>query len=102
MSTPSEPGPERSQGLVALGVVLGLIGSFFLPFLMTAVLYEQDSGLAYVVAMVSAFAPAAVGLVVLAVPRLRRAGVGLVLGLAVGAIVYAGSCATLLTATGEW
>lgn len=99
---PFEDDVERSGCMIGLGIVMGLIISFFLPFLMMGLFYERDSNLAYYASLASVFGPAALGVIVLAVPRLRRSAVGLVFGLAIGAIIFAGVCATLLIGTGGW
>lgn len=57
--------------------------------------YEQD--LSVVTWTLLALLPSvAIGALLLAVPAWRRAGAGFVSGLAFGAIIFAGACASLL------
>lgn len=78
---------------VALGVVAGVGLQLALGFILTVALMgtgRED------LAIWAIFVVAAVALVVMLVPRWRRAGAGMVLGLAVGSIVFAGICGAYL------
>lgn len=82
------------MGAVVGGVVLGLLLAFGYMVVAFFVAYASDpegdgSGVVWVALFA---APAVVGVLLLAVPRTRRAGSGFVLGLAVGFIVLSAVC----------
>lgn len=70
------------------GVVVGLVVSAVATFALSWLLADLTVGFWAAVAL-----PPLVGLVLLLVPRWRRAGAGFVLGLGVGGLVFAGVCA---------
>ena len=103
---PSEPErgttePEqRSVWLVLLGVVVGLVVAVVLPLLVLQNMLGSSQASDGVALWFAAFGPAILGLVVLLVPAWRRAGAGFVMGLAVGAVIFGGICATVATMGG--
>lgn len=87
---PPETPPDRpTTGAVIGGTVVGVIGGIVLAFIATALL-SNVSGDAPTIAMFGV--PVLVGIVLLAVPSLRRTGAGFVMGLGIGSIVSAGVC----------
>lgn len=85
--------PPAAFAVIA-GIVLGLVASVLLTLALVTLSSGAGAGpwFWFVVAL-----PPLVGVVVLLVPRWRRAGAGFVLGLAVGAIAFAGVCAGFIT-----
>lgn len=83
---------DRERRVIA-GVLLGLIASTV--FFWTTVPLAAGVGAPWVLVLVGVL-PLAVGVVALLVPSWRRAGAGLVLGLGIGSIVYAGGCVAVL------
>jgi riboflavin transporter FmnP len=85
-------------GNVIGGVVLGLVAAVGYMIVAFITAYGLDpsgsgSGVVWVLLFV---APAVVGAILLAVPRTRRSGAGLVIGLAVGLIVVPAMCVSPL------
>jgi hypothetical protein len=77
---------------VIAGIVLGLVASVVGSLALTSLL-SQWTPFAWAVLAV----PPLLGVIVLLVPQWRRVGAGFVLGLAVGAIAFAGVCAGFIT-----
>lgn len=88
--------------MVVLGAVLGILGTFVWMFL-TAVIGIQASfsgnetgeAVGWVMAVLF-MAPLVLAIVLLCVRRTRQAAAGFVMGLAIGAIVLAGFCGSLV------
>ena len=93
---PPQPTRRISAGMVILGLVLGSVGWLAL-FIATAALLDRffDVGSQPSAVAVSLFWMAA-GAALLIFPKTRQAGAGLLLGLSIGVIVWAGLCAALL------
>jgi hypothetical protein len=88
-----------SRGQVIGGVVLGLLLTFLANVALFVVLYSMAGENPWLNAV--PFLLPAIGVVVLLVPRWRRTGAGLLMGLAIGSIVFAGVCAAFLASTGQ-
>jgi Na+/proline symporter len=92
-------GPQSPKaGNVIGGVALGLVAAFVYMVVAIFTAYALDptgSGSGAVWVLLFA-APAVLGAVLLAVPRTRHAGAGLVIGLAVGLIVVPAMCVSPL------
>lgn len=86
---PAEQERVRPAGVVG-GIVVGLLMSFALPFVLGS-LIPTPLGLWLAVGLI-----ALAGVAALVVPRWRRVGAGFVMGLAIGAIVFAGVCGAFL------
>ena len=99
---PQDQGPdERDSRSVASGAVLGaLLGFFVLPtpiylFLSSVHPDYRDSDVYLGIAV-----PGVLGLLMLVRPRLRAAGAGVLLGLALGLVLGSGACLAYLGSTG--
>ena len=89
--------PDPPSGwAVFFGVLAGLLVGFVFPLILMNPLDRIFGGLPTVGFWLVALFPGILGVVVLLVPAWRRAGAGFVLGLAIGTIVFAGICATIL------
>jgi hypothetical protein len=92
---PDPPGyasDPPTTGAVVAGVGAGVLASVVLALVVTAVVPSGSTWGMWAAVLV----PPLLGLVLLLVPRWRRVGAGFVLGLGIGAIVFAGACAGLL------
>lgn len=94
---PPPPEPQRSGpragpviGGLVVGVIVGIVYIVAAFIVAYAVVSDGGSGAVWLLFVL----PAAVGVVLLAVPRTRRAGAGFVLGMAIGLIVFPAVCAT--------
>ncbi len=96
MSSSTQP-PASSQPIrvthVVLGVVLGVILTWAVQVLLTLALQAGPvvGGMPLILLL-----PAAVGIVLLLIPRGRQVGAGLLMGGAIGSIVGAGVCWVVL------
>jgi hypothetical protein len=96
---PDEPGRIRA-GLVVVGIIVGFVVTIvwiFLVFLL-AISQENAPGFPNWLGVVLLFLPLPVAVVLLCLRRTRQAAAGLVMGLAIGAIVFAGVCGSLIAA----
>jgi hypothetical protein len=75
---------------VVVGVVVGFLVSVAVPLVLGS-LIQTPLGLWLAVGLV-----ALAGIAALVVPRWRRVGAGFVMGLAIGAVVFAGVCGAFL------
>lgn len=88
---PEQPRESPQAGAVVGGLVLGLLLAFV--YMVVAVLATWSSlEVSTTIAVATFAAPAVVGVLLLVIPRTRRAGSGFVLGLAVGLIVLSAVC----------
>lgn len=90
-----DTGPQPTRpGAVLGGVVVGVLGAIFYLVVVGLALYSSGNDLdgTDLVSVIYLIAPAVVGIVLLLVPRTRRAGAGFVIGVAVGMIVLPGVC----------
>jgi hypothetical protein len=91
-----EGSPGRNRGTVIGGAVLGMFAWFFIAFVATMATYGSESGSTsgwLLWGFVAIFA-CAVGLI--AWPRTRRLGEGLLLGVAIGLVVAGGLCIPMI------
>jgi hypothetical protein len=99
---PGEPSPIRG-GLVALGVVLGVVATFvwMAVVLVFGISQENNSGgIADWVVFVLFFLPLPLSVLLLLFRRTRQAAAGFVMGLAIGVLVLAGLCSSLVVLPG--
>ncbi len=97
---PDEPGRIRGWA-VAVGIVVGLFGSFVWMVFVFATAYstlETGGGSTTEDALVSAalLLPVPVSILLLCFRRTRQAAAGLVMGMAIGTLVLAGLCSSLI------
>lgn len=78
------------------GVVLGILLCFVVGVIVTVAEISLGRVTTPLWWWLALFSLPVVGLVVLLVPRWRRAGAGLVLGMAIGSVVFAGVCGAYL------
>ncbi|GAA5162654.1 hypothetical protein [Ornithinimicrobium tianjinense] len=82
--------PDPVTGLaVAGGITAGTLAGLALTYVLNVALSSVGPWWLFAVTVA---VPAVVGVVLLAIPRWRRAGAGFVMGLAIGSIVSAGVC----------
>ncbi len=87
---------------MAIGIVVGLVGSFVWMFLVFAIAYstlENSSGTSAAEdALVSAafLLPLPLSILLLCFRRTRQAAAGLVMGMAIGTLLLAGLCSSLI------
>lgn len=94
-----EPDPP-SWLAVTLGVLAGFAASFFLPLMLFPLLDGLSLSQNQAAMPVVMFALPVLGLLALLVPAWRRSAAGFVMGLSIGAIVFGGVCATVLSSFG--
>lgn len=108
MSTSAQPPPGARPiraGLVALGLLLGVVLTWAVQVALALAL-EAAPGprigggapLGDGLPLIPVLLPAAVGIVLLLIPRWRQVGAGLLMGMAIGSIVGAGVCVAVLGA----
>ena len=100
---PREPHEVKGH-LVALGIVLGLVATFvwmFVVFIVVLSLENSSDGPADWLVGLLFVLPLPVSIVLLCLRRTRQAAAGFVMGLAIGTIVLAGFCSSLLV-PGIW
>jgi hypothetical protein len=83
-------------GNVIGGVVLGLVAAFGYMVVAFFIAYGLDPSGSGTVWVLMFAAPAVLGAILLAAPRTRHAGAGLVIGLAVGLIAVPAMCVSPL------
>ena len=99
---PDEPNQVRG-GLVALGVVLGIVATFVWRAVVLVVGISQENnsgGIADWVVFVLFFLPLPLSILLLVFRRTRQAAAGFVMGLAIGVLVLAGLCSGLVVLPG--
>ena len=99
---PDEPNQVRG-GLVALGVVLGIVATFVWMAVVLVVGISQENnsgGIADWVVFVLFFLPLPLSILLLVFRRTRQAAAGFVMGLAIGVLVLAGLCSGLVVLPG--
>lgn len=85
-----------SVGMVILGMMIGSAGWLVL-FIPTAAVFDRLFGIGSTPSVViTNLILVALGIALLVFPKTRQAAAGLLLGLAIGLIVWAGMCAALL------
>jgi hypothetical protein len=100
--TGGPPAPRRVNALaVAAGVVVGLIVFFGWMIFSFVLFYATDGSgddtlVTIVLVLVVLALPLVLAVLLLLSRRTRQAGAGFVMGLAIGVIVFAGVCGTLL------
>jgi hypothetical protein len=96
---PGEPAPIRG-GLLALGVVLGLVGTVIWMTVVFVVAIGQEnsqtSSINGVAVFVAWLLPLPLSILLLCFRRTRQAAAGFVMGLAIGTLVLAGLCTSIL------
>ena len=95
----SEPPREVTGWGVVVGVALGLIGTFvwmFITFLVALSMENDTQRLPDWLVFVLFILPFPVAILLLCFRRTRQAGAGFVMGLAIGALVVAGLCTSML------
>jgi hypothetical protein len=96
--------PSRIRGgLVALGVVLGVVATFVWMAVVLVVGISQENnsgGIADWVVFVLFFLPLPLSVLLLLFRRTRQAAAGFVMGLAIGVLVLAGLCSSLVVLPG--
>jgi hypothetical protein len=91
--------PRRINGwMVAIGIVLGIVATvvWLAVVLVFAVSQENSPSFPDWLAFVLFFLPLPVSVLLLCLRRTRHMAAGLVMGLAIGTIVLAGLCGSLL------
>ena len=100
--SPEEPVREVRGWLVAIGVVLGLVGTFVWMTIVFIVAYsfsmEQATSSDRIDALVfvSFILPFPVALLLLVFRRTRQAAAGFVMGMAIGTLLVAGVCSSFI------
>lgn len=94
---------DRPSGFAVVGGVLaGFVAWFFT--LIGVTMFLEATGVQVgdgPIVVLGLALPLLAGAVLLLVPSWRRAGVGFVMGLAIGSIVFAGACSWFLTSLGQ-
>jgi hypothetical protein len=104
VTNPYAGGPEHSgpirAGLVVIGIIVGFVATIAWLFLTLVLLISQETspGFPDWLGVVLLFLPLPVAVVLLSVRRTRQAAAGLVMGLAIGTIVFAGVCGSMIAA----
>ena len=100
---PGDPSPEPPRQVtgwaVAIGIVLGLVATFAWMFIVfiVALSMENDTQRLPDWLVFSLFVlPLPVSILLLCFRRTRQAGAGFVMGLAIGTLVVAGLCSSLI------
>ena len=106
MSNPYAGGPGEERQIrgwaVAIGIVLGLVGTFVWMTVVFVVAYsfamEQDTSSAGEDALVFVFfiLPFPVALLLLCFRRTRQSAAGIVMGMAIGTLLIAGLCTSII------
>jgi hypothetical protein len=98
-SGPEQPGPIRA-GLVVIGILIGFVVTIVWMFLvlLLAISQENAPGFPDWLGVVLLLLPLPVAVVLLCLRRTRQAAAGLVMGLAIGTITFAGVCGSLIAA----
>jgi len=99
---PDEPGRVRG-GLVALGVVLGIVATVVWMVIVFIVALSQENNSGAIpdwLVFVLFFLPLPLSIVLLVFRRTRQAAAGFVMGLAIGVLVLAGLCSGLVVLPG--
>ena len=96
---PDEPGRIRA-GLVVIGIVIGFVVTIAWMFLAVVVAISQENspGFPEWLGITLLLLPLPVAVVLLCLRRTRQAAAGLVMGLAIRTIVFAGVCASFIAA----
>lgn len=107
VSNPYAGGPDESNrvrgGMVALGVVLGVVATFVWMAVVLVVGISQENNAGDIpdwVVFVLFFLPLPVSVLLLVFRRTRQAAAGFVMGLAIGVLVLAGLCSGLVVLPG--
>jgi hypothetical protein len=99
---PGEPSQVRG-GLVAVGVVLGIVATFVWMVIVFVVALSQENnsgGIPDWLVFVLFFLPLPLSILLLVFRRTRQAAAGFVMGLAIGVLVLAGLCSSLVVLPG--
>jgi hypothetical protein len=103
VSNPNAGGPDQPHqvrgGLVALGIVLGVVATFvWMAVVLVVGLSQENSsgGATDWVVFVLFFLPLPLSVLLLVFRRTRQAAAGFVMGLAIGVLVLAGLCSGLV------
>jgi hypothetical protein len=99
---PREPSQVRG-GLVAVGVVLGIVATFIWMVIVFVVALSQENnsgGIPDWLVFVLFFLPLPLSILLLVFRRTRQAAAGFVMGLAIGVLVLAGLCSSLVVLPG--
>ena len=107
MSNPYAAGPDEPNrvrgGLVALGVVLGIVATVVWMFVVFIVALSQENQADRApdwLIFVLFFLPLPLSILLLVFRRTRQAAAGFVMGLAIGVLVLAGLCSGLVVLPG--
>ena len=107
VSNPYAGGPDQPNqvrgGLVAIGVVVGVVATFVWMAVVLVVGISQENnsgGIADWVVFVLFFLPLPLSILLLVFRRTRQAAAGFVMGLAIGVLVLAGLCSGLVVLPG--
>jgi hypothetical protein len=107
VSNPYAGGPDVPNrvrgGLVALGVVLGVVATFVWMAVVLVVGISQENNPGKIpdwVVFVLFFLPLPLSILLLVFRRTRQAAAGFVMGLAIGVLVLAGLCSGLVVLPG--
>ena len=107
VSNPYGAGPDEPRqvrgGLVAVGVVLGIVATFVWMVVVFIVALSQENnsgGIPDWLVFVLFFLPLPVSILLLVFRRTRQAAAGFVMGLAIGVLVLAGLCSGLVVLPG--
>jgi hypothetical protein len=96
---PGEPAPIRG-GLLVLGIVLGLVATVIWMTVVFVVAIGQEnsqtSSINGVAVFVAWLLPLPLSILLLCFRRTRQAAAGFVMGLAIGTLVLAGLCTSIL------
>ena len=98
MSTAGDPLPVEAPrvrgGKIVGGLALGLVLTFLVSVYTFSALVMRSTPAPWVL-LAPIFSLPLLGLVVLIVPRWRRAGAGLMMGLAIGSVIVGGVCSAM-------
>ena len=95
---PDEPRQIRG-GLVALGIVLGLVATFVWMFIVFVIALSQENQANRApdwLVFVLFVAPLPLAILLLVLRRTRQAAAGFVMGLAIGTLILAGLCSGIV------
>ena len=106
MSNPYADGPDEPRQIrgwaVAIGVALGLVGTFVWMTVVFGVAYSfeaetsRSGGAADVLIFILFILPFPVAVLLLCFRRTRQAAAGLLLGMAIGSLAIAGLCGSII------
>ncbi len=103
MSNPYGGGPDEPRqirgGLVALGIVLGLVATFVWMSIVFVVALSQENQSGRVpdwLVFVLFVVPLPLAILLLVLRRTRQAAAGFVMGLAIGTLILAGLCSGIV------